>query len=194
MMMEYALGRFPLPVKLRDRTECLLRPIGRRDAARLYRFFVAVPEEERLFIKQLAFDRSTFQRWCRYADFERDLPLILLHREKIIAEACLHQRLGGWKRHIGLITVLTHPQYRGRDAAKLLVGELVETARAMGLRQLEAELNGERKSTLRALEEMGFRQLLRLPDYVLDMKAVFHDYVLLSLDLRVNEEYAGIGE
>ena len=45
----------------------------------------------------------------------------MLHGKKIIGEATLHQRVGGWKRHVGLITVLTHPEYRGRDVAKILV-------------------------------------------------------------------------
>jgi hypothetical protein len=30
-------------------------------------------------------------------------------------------------------------------------------------------------------------------DYVLDMKAITHDYVLLGLNLKVDEEYAGVG-
>jgi hypothetical protein len=28
---------------------------------------------------------------------------------------------------------------------------------------------------------------------VLDMKAVMHDYVLMGMDLRTDEEYAGVG-
>jgi hypothetical protein len=32
---------------------------------------------------------------------------------------------------------------------------------------------------------------MHLYDYVLDMETVTHDYVLLGLDLRVDEEYAG---
>jgi GNAT superfamily N-acetyltransferase len=117
-----------------------------------------------------------------------------LHGEKIIGEATLHQRLGGWKRHIGLVTVLTHPQYRGRDVAKILVTELVEVARALGLRRLEAELNGERKVAIRALEQIGFCQLLHLPQHVLDMKTIPHDYVFMGADLHLNEEYSGVGE
>ena len=194
MILDYALEKFPLPVKLRDGTECVVRPLGRRDAARLHKFFLAVPEEERLFIKQPVSDRALFQEWCRDADFERNLPLLMLHEEKIIGEATLHQRLGGWKRHIGLVTVLTHLQYRGRDVAKILVTELVEVARSLGLRRLEAELNGERKVAIRALEQLGFSQLMRLPQHVLDMKTVPHDYVFMGADLHLNEEYAGVGE
>ena len=193
MMLEYALEKFPFTVKLRDGTECTVRPLGKRDDARLHKFFLAVPEEERLFIKQPIFDRAMFKEWCRNADFERNLPLLMLHRQKVIGEATLHQRFGGWKRHIGLVTVLTHPQYRGRDVAKILVAEVVEIARNLGLRRLEAELNGERKVAIHALEYIGFHHLLRQEDYVLDMKAVTHDFVLMGMDLRTDEEYAGVG-
>jgi GNAT superfamily N-acetyltransferase len=194
MILDYALEKYPLHVKLRDGTECVVRPLGKRDAARLHKFILTVPEEERLFIKETVADRALFQVWCRDADFEHNLPLLMLHGEKIVGEACLHQRLGGWKRHIGLITVLTHPQYRGRDVAKILVAELVEIARSLGLRRLEAELNGERKVAINALEQLGFCELMRLPQHVLDMKTVPHDYVFMGADLHVDEEYAGVGE
>jgi RimJ/RimL family protein N-acetyltransferase len=193
MMLEYALEKFPFTVKLRDGTDCTVRPLGKRDDARLHKFFLAVPEEERLFIKQPIFDRTMFKNWCRHADFERNLPLLMLHRQKVIGEATLHQRFGGWKRHIGLVTVLTHPEHRGRDVAKILVAEVVEIARILGLRRLEAELNGERKVAIHALEYIGFQHLLRQEDYVLDMKAVTHDFVLMGMDLRTDEEYAGVG-
>jgi len=160
---------------------------------RLQKFFLSVPEEERLFVKQPITDRTMFRHWCRQPDFDRNLPLLMLHGKKVVGEATLHQRGGGWKRHVGLITVLTHPQYRGRDVAKILVAELIEIAHHAGLRKLEAELNGERRVAIRALAQLGFHELMYLADYVMDMKAVTHDYVLLGMDLKVNEEYAGIG-
>jgi RimJ/RimL family protein N-acetyltransferase len=193
MLLEDALDAFPKQLELRDGTECVVRPVQKRDDVRLQKFFLAIPEEERLFVKQPITDRTLFRQWCRQPDFERNLPLLMLHGKKVIGEATLHQRGGGWKRHIGLITVLTHPQYRGLDMSKRLVTELVEIARHSGLRRLEAELNGERKTAIHALEELGFRKIVHLRDYVLDMKAVTHDYVLLGINLKVDEEYAGIG-
>jgi hypothetical protein len=32
-----------------------------------------------------------------------------------------------------------------------------------------------------------------LTDYVLDMKAITHDYVVMGIDLKTDEEYAGVG-
>jgi GNAT superfamily N-acetyltransferase len=94
---------------------------------------------------------------------------------------------------VGLVTVLTHPDFRGRDIAKILVEEAIGAARHLGLRKLEAELNGERKIAIRALEMLGFRTLLHLPDYVLDMHAELHDYVIMGMDLLTDEDYASAG-
>ena len=193
MLLEDALDKYPLHVSLRDGTEVAVRPVAKRDDVRLQKFFLSVPEEERLFVKQPITDRTLFRQWCRQPDFERNLPLLMLCGTKVIGEATLHQRGGGWKRHIGLITLLTHPEYRGRDVSKILVKEMIHLARQCGLRRLEAEVNGERKIALQVLAQLGFNELMRLEDYVLDMKAVTHDYVLLGRDLRVDEEYAGLG-
>lgn len=193
MSLEYAIERFPLKTTLRDGTECVIRPLGKKDEGKLAKFFSVVPEPERLFIKKPVAEPALIREWCRKADYEQNLPLLMLHGSKVIGEANLHQRLGGWKRHIGIVTVLTHPDYRGRDVAKTLVEEIVLVARHLGLKKLEAELNGERKVAIRALELIGFHQLYRLPEYVLDMQSKPHDYVMMGMDLRVPEEYAGVG-
>lgn len=193
MLLEDTLDKYPLETKLRDGTAVTVRPVARRDDLKLQQFFLAVPEEERLFIKQPITDRTLFRQWCRQPDFERNLPLLMLHGKKVIGEATLHQRGGGWKRHIGLITLLTHPDYRGRDVSKVLVTELIEIAKHCGLRRLEAEVNGERKIAMAVLAHLGFNQLMHLPDYVMDMKATTHDYVLMGRSLKQEEEYAGLG-
>jgi len=193
MLLEDILDKYPLETELRDGTPVVIRPVGKRDELKLQKFFLTVPEEESLFVKQPVTDRTVFRTWCRQADYDRNLPLLMLHKTKIIGEATLHQRGGGWKRHIGLITFLTHPEYRGREVSKALLVELVHIARHIGLRRLEAEINGERKIALQILAQLGFNKLMHLEDYVLDMKAVTHDYVLLGKNLKVEEEYAGIG-
>ena len=193
MSLEYAIEKFPVQITLRDGTKTVVRPMNRRDEARCHRFFTAVPELERLFIKQPIRDRSLLHEWCKQLDFGRNLPLLMLDGMKVVGEVTLHQRMGGWKRHVGLLTFLTHPDYRGRDVAKVLVEEAVEIARHLGLKKLEAELNGERKVAIKALEQIGFRVLMRLPDYVWDMGGEAHDYVFLGMDLLTDEEFAATG-
>ena len=193
MMLEYALEKFPISMKLRDGTECVVRPLANGMKPACTNFSSRCRRRSGCSSSSRFSTARCSRNGASIADFERNLPLLMLHGQKIIGEATLHQRFGGWKRHIGLITVLTHPNYRGRDVAKMLVEEQVEIARNMGLRRLEAELNGERKVAIRALEQIGFQHLMKMEDYVLDMKAVMHDYVLMGMDLRTDEEYAGVG-
>src|SRR5579871_2698566 len=188
LFSERVLKNFPVNSELRDGTPVVIRPLRRQDEVRLRKFLFAVPEEERLFIKQPISDPATVRQWCHHPDYENNLPLLMLHGRQIIGEATLHQRMGGWKRHVGLVTLLTHPEYRNRDVSKILVSELVEIARHSGLRRLEAELNGERDIALHILAQLGFGKLMHLEEYVLDMTAVPHDYVLLGMNLKVNEE------
>ena len=104
-----------------------------------------------------------------------------------------HQSLGGWKRHIGRVSVHVHPKFRGRGLAQALVNEIVEIARACSLEKLEAEFIGRQEGAMKVFGLLGFSELVRLPDYVKDMQAITHDYVLMGLDLLTDEEYAGMG-
>jgi RimJ/RimL family protein N-acetyltransferase len=193
MSLEYALERYPLSVKLKNGAACVVRPLTGRDEAKLQKFFQAVPEVERLFIKKRPTELRVVHDWCRKIDFEKNLVLLMLHDSLVVGEVTLHQRQGGWKRHIGVVTVLTHPGYRGVDVAKILVDQIIQVAAHLGIRRLEAELNGERKVAIRALEQLGFARLFCLRDYVLDMDAKPHDYVVMTMNLRTDEEYAGVG-
>jgi L-amino acid N-acyltransferase YncA len=106
--------------------------------------------------------------------------------------ATLHQQLGGWKRHIGRVSVLVHPRFRGRGLAQAMVQEIIGTARRLGLEKLEAEFIAEQEQAMRVFALLGFSNLIRLPEYVKDMRAISHDYVLMGLELKTDEEYAGM--
>ena len=105
----------------------------------------------------------------------------------------MHQQLGGWKRHVGRVSVLVHPEFRGRGLARALIGEIIEIARQVGLEKVEAEFIGEQAAAIKMFALLGFSQLLRLDNYVKDMRAITHDYILMGLDLKTDEEYAGVG-
>ena len=56
-----------------------------------------------------------------------------------------------------------------------------------------AEFIGEQEPAIKVFAMLGFSTLASLPNYVKDMQAVTHDYVLMGLDLKTDEEYAGMG-
>ena len=85
------------------------------------------------------------------------------------------------------------PLFRGRGIAKALVSEVVGIAQKMGLEKLEAEFIAAQERAIRVFALIGFSELLRMEDYVRDMQAISHDYVLMGMDLTTDEEYASAG-
>jgi ribosomal protein S18 acetylase RimI-like enzyme len=163
------------------------------DEKAFHELFLSIPEAERMFIKHRVTELPVIRDWCQNIDYGRNLPLLGLIGNKIVGDATLHQQLGGWKRHIGRVSVLVHPQFRGRGMARALVTEIVSIARHVGLEKVEAEFIGDQEAAIKMFAMLGFSNLVRLESYVKDMQAISHDYVLMGLDLKTDEEYAGMG-
>ena len=191
--IELELQKFPKVVMLKDGAKATLRPLRRDDEKDFHKLFLGIPEPERMFIKHRVTDFEVIRDWCRNIDYGRNLPLVALMGGKIIGDATLHQQLGGWKRHIGRVSVLVHPEFRGRGLARALVSEVIEIARSAGLERVEAEFIGEQETAIKMFAMLGFSQLLHLEEYVKDMQAISHDYILMGLVLKTDEEYAGVG-
>ncbi len=191
--IELELQKFPKNLKLKDGRKALLRPLKADDEKAFHQLFLDIPEPERMFIKHRVQDVKVIRDWCKNIDVGRNLPLLGLVNHKVVGVATLHQQLGGWKRHIGRVSVLVHPQFRGIGLARGLVTEMLDIARQASLERVEAEFIGEQEAAMNMFAMIGFSQLARLEDYVKDMQAISHDYVLMGLDLRTDEEYAGVG-
>ncbi len=191
--IDLELQKFPKTVQLKDGARAALRPLRRDDEKELHQLFLGIPEQERMFIKHRVQDIAVVRDWCQNIDYGRNLPLVGLLGGKIAGVATLHQQLGGWRRHIGRVSVLVHPQFRGRGLARTLVGEIVDIARRAGLEKVEAEFIGEQAAGIKMFALLDFRELLRLEDYVKDMQAISHDYILMGLELKTDEEYTSAG-
>ncbi|HTX22724.1 MAG TPA: GNAT family N-acetyltransferase [Candidatus Aquilonibacter sp.] len=188
--IELELQKFPKNVSLKDRKSAVLRPLQPDDEEDFHQLFLDIPEHERMFIKHRVQDIQVVRDWCQNIDYGRNLPMVGLIGGKLVGVATLHQQLGGWKRHIGRVSVLVHPGFRGRGLARALIAEILDIARRAGLEKVEAEFIGEQTAAIHMFAMLGFNELLRLDDYVKDMQAVSHDYILMGLGLKTDEEYA----
>lgn len=84
------------------------------------------------------------------------------------------QALGRWqwmtapvRRHGALIAqVMAHPDARGQGLARLVVGALVDDARAAGVEQLVLEVRGNNHGAESLYRSLGFREVGVLPDAI----------------------------
>lgn len=191
--MSFSIELEPKNLVLRDGKKAVVRPLKAEDEKAFHHFFQGIPESERLFIKHRVQDIKVIRDWCKKIDYGRNLPLMGVMDKKIVGAATLHQQLGGWKRHIGRVSVLVHPEYRGRGLARAMITEILEIARHGGLERVEAEFIGGQEAAMKMFAMLGFSQLVRLEDYVKDMQAISHDYILMGLELKTDEEYTNAG-
>ena len=193
MSFELALKEIDRTFTADDGMEIEIRPLEAGDEKALLGFFKNLPEPEVMFFKRRVRDPEVIKQWCENIDLYARLPLLALHEGKVIAVASLLQNNGGWKRHIGRISQSILPKYRQKGIAGKLVQELVDVARMAGLQKVEAEFIDKQEGGQKLFALLGFTHLMRLEDYVQDMQAIQHDYVLMGMDLKTDEEYAGMG-
>ena len=193
MSFELALKEIEPTFTTDDGIEVQIRPLEAGDEKSLLGFFKNLPEPEVMFFKRRVRDPEVIKQWCENIDLYARLPLLALHEGKIIAVASLLQNNGGWKRHIGRISQSILPKYRQKGIAGKLVQELVDVARMAGLQKVEAEFIDKQEGGQKLFALLGFTHLMRLEDYVQDMQAIQHDYVLMGMNLKTDEEYAGMG-
>mgnify|MGYP001185323082 CR=1 FL=1 len=193
MALEEALDCYPKEIETRGGLNCLVRPLEEGDHEMYHAFFGAMQPQELIYIKHRVSDPAILKHWCGGIDLGRILPLLAIKDESIIGVSTLHQQLGGWKRHIGRISTHVRPDSRGKGLAMKLMEEVVDIARQCGLERMEAEFMSGQERGMKAAAHLGFAELYRLEDYVKDMQALTHDYIMMGLELITDEEYAGMG-
>ena len=104
------------------------------------------------------------------------------------------EALGRWtwyaKPAVGVngevLQVMVHPDGRGRGLARLLVGALVDDARAHRVETLTLDVRGNNHAAMALYESFGFEVSGRLPDFVAVGDERW-DRVLYRLDLRTGD-------
>lgn len=159
------LTRYPRAAELRDGTSIALRPLRPDDEERLGILFRGIPDEELRNLWDNVTEPAVVRSWCRRLNYDRVLPIVALADGAIVADATLHRRRVGPMRDLGRVRAYVHPAYRGRGLGAVLLAELIEVARQLGLLQLAVELFEDQRGLIRMLQRYGFRIEGRMPLY-----------------------------
>ena len=193
MSFELALKGIAKNFTTDDGADVTVRLLESTDEKTLLSFFKNLPAPELMFFRHRVTDAEVINDWCQNIVPDTILPLLAVEDGAIVAIATLHQNKGGWKRHIGRLSCSVLPKYRQKGIAGKLIQELVDVARMAGLQKVEAEFIDKQEGGQKMFALLGFTHLVELEDYVQDLQAINHNYVLMGMDLKGDEEYAGMG-
>ena len=174
---------YPKTVALKDKREIVLRPLASDDFDRLHAFFVGLPTEDRLFLRDDVTDPQLVKKWTDRIDLDRVIPLVALDDDKIVADGTLHMDAHGWARHVGHLRLVTGRSHRRQGLGALIVRELVAIAAEKQLEKLQAYIVEDDAGSLKMLEAAGFQKHAVLKDMVRDQNGKTHDLLEMINDV-----------
>jgi len=162
--------QYPKTATLKDGRTVVIRPLTRNDFDKLYTFFQALPEEDRLFLRHDVTDPEVVGSWVENIDFRRVVALVAEDADRIVADGTLHMALHGWSRHVGHLRLVTARTHRNVGLGTVLARELVAVAERNQLEKVQAQVIEDNIGSVKMFEHLGFHVGAVLPEMVRDQK------------------------
>jgi RimJ/RimL family protein N-acetyltransferase len=178
------MGSYPKTVRLRDGTEVTLRKLGLDDLERSHRFFLSLPEEDRLSLRLDPTHIENFRVRLEPSDAQDHWRVIALAGDEIVAEATLHQPRYGWTRHTGELRCVVSPDCQGKGLGSILFAEIYQEATRRRIERLYGLVLREQQAAMRISEKLGFRAELVLSDHLRAPGGELQDVVVMTVNIR----------
>jgi L-amino acid N-acyltransferase YncA len=152
-------------------------PLGPERCAALLRFFEALPEGDRTFIKEEVTDPETVRSWATgpaaggrwVAEDDGEVTGYVAVRP-----------LPGWSDHVGEVRLVVAPSRRGTGLGRDLARRALVEAVNAGLSKLVVEIVAEQGSALALFTGLGFTGEALLTDHIRDRNGDLHDLMVLA--------------
>ena len=163
------LQRYPREVRLNDDTPLTLRALQDGDTPSLVALFADVSDEELRSIRDNVKNEEILRRWVEQRDLDHVVPIVAVDEEtgQIIGEVSLHRHPGTPRANVGEMRLYVHPDHRRRGLGGILIDEVIELGRDLGVEQLVVELYLEDAPMISAFERRGFEREAILSVYQL---------------------------
>lgn len=184
---------YPKKATLRDGRTVVIRPLTNADFDKLYGFFQALPEEDRLFLRHDVTDPKVVGTWVEHLDFDRVIPLIAEEGDKFVADGTLHQSTHGWSAHVGQIRLVTARTHRRVGLGTVMARELVRLAEERGLEKLQTHVIEDDLGSVKTFHKLGFMTAAVLKGLVKDQRGKTRNLAIMVNDVadlsRIMEEW-----
>lgn len=167
---------------LPDGKRVLLRPLTQADKQGLMGLFARASKADLEYFRSDAGDPAVVESWVDNLDLRRVFPLVAVVGDRIVGDATLH--FGEhFRRHRAWVRIFLDRECRGQGIGTLMLRNLIEIARHVGLQQLYAEVLTLQHRVISAFEDLGFQPEVTLRDYFITDRGETLDMAILVLRL-----------
>ena len=188
------LHEYPKSEFLKDGSRITIRPLRKEDEKILHEYFLRLPLEDRMCLKDDVTDPKVIESWIYDLDYDVILPLVTLNDNHIVANGTLQLDPVGWTKHQGEIRITCDPNYRKKGLATILIENLMQIAVDFGLEQLTAEIAPALDEAYFLFEKLGFQEAAVLKDFIKDLEGNYQDLVLMikNISLSANDGHSEV--
>ena len=185
-------------VRLKDRTEILIREMTVEDLEPSLTFFQSLPEEDRAYLRRDVVQREVVERRIREMQFGDVRRLVAAADDQIVADGSLEFSSEEWKRHVGEVRLIVARPYQRKGLGVLMARELFLLAAGAKMEEVIVKMMRPQKAARSIFQRLGFRQEVVLPDYLKDLAGRRQDMILMRCDLealwREMEDFLALGD
>jgi RimJ/RimL family protein N-acetyltransferase len=175
--------RYPKRVALSEGNSVELRLMTPADRERVLAFARALPEDDLLFLRVDLTQPAVVDDWIRDLGAGLTTSLLALSGDALGGYASVHRNAARWTRRVGEIRVNVAPEFRSRGLGRNLTAQIIDVARALGLRKLSAHMTTDQHGARSAFKRLGFTPEAVLADYVEDRSGAPRDLLIMSYDV-----------
>lgn len=179
---------------LKNNMPVTVRDLLLEDVEASLQFFLAIPEEERRYLRSDVSDRDHIAKRIQEALSGKIIRRVLTVENKIVADGSLEILSERWKGGTGHLRLVVHGDYKDLGAAYVLAWNLYHVAYENHLNRIVTKLMRPQEDLIAVYEELGFKHEGLLPNYVTDQLGKEQDMVVMICaleDLRRAHAFVG---
>jgi L-amino acid N-acyltransferase YncA len=171
-------------VKLKDRTEVLIREMAPEDLDDSHAFFKSLPEDDRTYLRRDVTKREVVERRISEIESAAVMRLVAVADGQIAADGSVEIPDEEWKRHVGELRLIVGRPYQRQGLGTLMARELYLLAASAKMEEIIVKIMRPQEAALSIFRRLGFREEVSLHDYVRDQAGRKQDLVLMRCDLE----------
>ena len=173
------LKDYPKEVTLKSGEKVIFRPMVKEDEKMLLKFFLRLPKEDRVFLKDDVSDPKVIKSWTENVNYDHVIPILAEISGKIIGDATLHRRTTEEPEKIGEMRIVIDKDFRRRGLGAILAREIYYLALSLKYGKLVAEVFKEQRGVLKMCESLGFRHEKILISRAVDLQGRKRELVVM---------------
>ncbi len=176
------MSDLPRDYKLISGETITLRHASLDDAERIHKFFLKLPEENRIYLMNNVIDIEVVKHRLRQID-KSHFRIIALLNDEVVADGTIDHSSYGWYSHIGHVRIMVSHEQRHKGIGTILLNELIIIATREKVEKLCVDVMAEQRKIIETLKKIGFKKELLKKNYAKDIYGNYHDVCVLSNDI-----------